>query len=180
MVNMRYNPDKHRRRSIRLRDYNYAQAGAYFVTICSRDRGFLFGEIMDGEMRLNVYGQLVLECWDDLVNHYRHIELDAFVVMPNHVHGIIILNPPVGAGFKPAPTHGESAPIHGLPEIVRGFKTFSSRRINQLRETAGQPVWQRSYYEHIIRNESELDRTRQYILDNPAKWQEDSENPQTT
>jgi putative transposase len=174
---MRYDSNKRHRRSIRLRDYDYAQAGAYFITICVHDRRCLFGDVVDGEMRLNELGLIVTECWGDLPNHYPHIELDIFVVMPNHVHGIVILKDglgvDVGAGLKPAPTNR-----HALPEIIRGLKTFSSRRINQQRKTPGLPVWQRNYYEHIIRNQDDLDHTRQYILDNPAKWPEDEENPQ--
>ena len=169
---MKYDPKIHHRRSIRLRDYDYAQAGAYFVTICTYRRVCLFGDMVNSCMQLNDYGQIVTAHWDDLVNHYPHVELDVFVVMPNHVHGIIALTDNVGAGLKPAPTKH-----HGLPEIVRGFKTFSSRRINHLRKTPGQPVCQRNYYEPIIRSEDELDRIRQYILDNPAKWPEDVENP---
>ena len=161
--------DSHRRRSLRLRGYDYSWAGAYFVTVCTYNRACLFGEIVNGEMRLNGVGQVARRVWDGLPRHYRHVELDAVVVMPNHVHGILTL---VGAGFKPAPT-----PRHGLPEIVRAFKTFSARRINGLRHTPGVPVWQRNYYEHIIRNETALNRVRQYIMDNPARWAEDPENP---
>ena len=149
------------------------------MTICTHDRQCLFGEVADGGMRLNAYGQIVTECWDDLVNHYPHVELDAFVVMPNHVHGIIVLiqdDQIVGAGFKPAPTP-HTTRRHALPEIIRGFKTFSSRRINHIRNTPDVPVWQRSYYEHVIRNEEDLGRIRQYIVDNPACWPEDAENP---
>ena len=108
-----------------------------------------------------------------MASHYPHIEVDAFVVMPNHIHGIIVLNDNVGAGLKPAPTKR-----HPLSEIVRGFKTFSSSRINQINNTPGLSVWQRNYYEHVIRNEDEMDRIRQYILGNPMKWLEDEENPQ--
>jgi len=168
-------PEKRHRRSIRLRDYDYTQSGAYFVTTCTYRRVCLFGEVLQGCMQLNNHGQTVTTYWDDLVNHYPKVELDVFVGMPNHVHGIIVLPDNVGAGFKPAPTRH-----HGLPEIVRGFKTFSPRRINQLRNTPGQTVWQRNYYDHVIRSEDELDRIRQYILDNPVRWPEDVENPQNT
>ena len=129
-------------------------------------------------MTLTDAGRIVGHCWNDLPNHYLNIELDEFVVMPNHVHGIIVLANDlpgdVGAGLKPAPTGGRR---HGVPEIMRGFKTFSSRRINSVRGTSGIPVWQRNYYEHVIRDERELYNTRQYILENPMKWQEDPENP---
>ena len=196
---MPYREEQKRRRSIRLPDYDYAQTGAYFVTICTYDRLCLLGEILGCEMALTRAGQVVLECWNDLANHYSHVETDEFIVMPNHVHGIIVLtdqqrknpipdnvgagfnpdnvragfNPDnVGAGLKPAPTRR-----HPLSEIVRAFKTSSSRRINEHRGSPGVPVWQRNYYERVIRNEQELDSVRQYIVDNPAEWAEDAENP---
>ena len=122
-----------------------------------------------------------MQCWHDLVNHYPRVELDVFVVMPNHVHGIIVLTDvdrptDVGAGFKPALTPARSRP-YGLPEIVRAFKTFSSRRINEAKSTPGEPVWQRNYYERVIRDEAELDHARRYIVGNPTNWPRDAENP---
>jgi len=168
-------PTRHHRRSLRLKGYDYSQAGAYFVTICTRGRACLFGEIVEGEMRLNECGQAVAWTWHDLPNHVANAELDAFVVMPNHVHGIIVLtDAPVGAGSEPAPT---TMKRHALPEIIRQFKAFSARRINQRRETTGLPLWQRNYYEHVIRNDESLRRIRQYIADNPARWALDRENP---
>ena len=268
---MTYDPEKHHRRSIRLKGYDYTQPGAYFITICTHSRACLFGEIIDGEMHLNEAGQIVVQTWQDLPNHISNVQLDAFVVMPNHVHGIIIITDragvvgtgsepartmmgsgsavdsdstpgpgsaadsgstagpgsvgagSVGAGSEPAPTTttgpgptagpgsvagsgpttgpgsvavvvgsgsvgsgsvgagSEPAPTrssYGLPEIVRQFKTFSARRINELRGTPGTPVWQRNYYEHIIRDEFSLSRIRQYIAENPARWDADWEHPQ--
>jgi len=173
-----YDPARHHRRSIRLRAYDYSQAGAYFVTICAQNRQCLFGEVADGEMRLNDAGRMVHDVWNDLPRHYAGVELDAFVVMPNHVHAIVII---VGAGLKPAPTVRaglKPAPTkHGLPEIVRGFKTFSSRRINEMRQTSGVAVWQRNYYEHIVRDEESLNRIREYVVNNPLRWEWDRENP---
>jgi putative transposase len=157
-----------------LKDYDYSQAGAYFVTICARDRHCLFGDVKQGEMMLNEYGQVVTKCWHDLINHYAGITLDAFIVMPNHIHCIIVINNDVGAGFKPAPTDKR----HGLSEIVRAFKTFSSRYINQIRNAPGTSVWQRNYYEHVIRSEKELNQIREYIVNNPMQWELDVENPQ--
>ncbi len=125
-------------------------------------------------MALNDAGRIVQHCWDDLANHFAHVELDAFVVMPNHVHGIIVLTDGVGAGLKPAPT---SMKRHPLPEIVRAFKTFSSRRVNQLHQTPGTPVWQRNYYDHVIRTENDLSNIREYIVNNPLKWGLDALNP---
>ena len=179
---MRHGQDRNQRRSIRLPNYDYAQAGEYFVTICTYNRECLFGEILGSEISLTLAGQVVLECWNNLAKHYPHVETDEFVVMPNHVHGIIVLieqqsmnhiTDDVGAGLKPAPTKR-----HPLPEIIRAFKTFSSRRINEHRSSQGSPVWQRNYYERVIRDDRELDAIRQYIVENPAKWAEDSENPQ--
>jgi len=152
------------RRSIRLKGYDYSQAGAYFITVCTQNHEHLFGEISDAEMMINAWGNIVQECWYDLPNHYPGLELDIFVVMPNHMHGIIVLAN-ARAGFnrsaaeirafrQPAPTKFAISKLHGLPEIVRALKTFSARRINLIRGTTGAPFWQRSYYEHIIRNEN--------------------------
>ena len=177
----RYNPEKHHRRSIRLKGYDYSLAGAYFVTICTWQRECLLGDIIKGEMRLNEYGLIVENCFKELIFHYLNIELDVYIIMPNHMHGIVNINgidnvgaglKNVGAGFKPAPTKR-----HGLPEIVRALKTFSSRKINKTRDRPGCPVWQRNYYEHIIRNENELNHIRQYITNNPFQWDDDENNP---
>lgn len=169
---MTYNPEIYHRRSVRLKGYDYSQAGAYFVTICTQNRRCMFGDIADGQMALNDAGWMVQAVWDELPNHYADVELDSFIVMPNHVHGIVVLRDMVGAGFKPAPTKR-----HGLPEIIRGFKTFSSRYINGMRNTPGTKLWQRNYYEHIIRNETELNQIREYIVNNPLQWELDRENP---
>ena len=207
---MRYDPERHHRRSIRLKHYDYAQPGAYFVTIRIHEGDCMFGDINNGEMRRNELGEVVVACWNDLPNHYPHVELDAFVVMPNHVHGIVVLNEgtssdvgaglkpapalPGRAGYKPAPTPGRAAykptptggdcavwkpapKRHGLPEIVRAFKTFSARSINKIRGTAGNPVWQRDYYEHVVRSADEWNGIREYIGQNPLKWDLDRENP---
>ena len=172
---MTFDPDKHGRRSVRLPGYDYSQPGAYFVTVCARDRECLFGDVLDGEMTFNDAGRIINECWHDLPDHYPYVALDAFVLMPNHIHAVILIMDTVGAGLKPARTRREER--HALPEIVRGFKTFSARRINLAIGRTGQPVWQRNYYEHVIRNERDLDSKRQYIVGNPAKWQEDPDNP---
>jgi putative transposase len=173
--------DPARRRSLRLKGYDYRQAGAYFVTICTQGRECLFGEVVDGQMQLNTLGEIVHRTWNDLPNHVAGMGLDEFVVMPNHVHGIIVMADEsvvgagsVGAGSEPAPT---TTKRHGLPEIIRQFKTFSARRINEHRGTAGVQVWQRNYYEHIIRDEASLNRIREYIVNNPPQWAQDRENP---
>lgn len=174
---MKYNPDIHHRRSIRLKDYDYSQEGAYFVTICTQNRVCMFGDIVGREMRLNDAGKMVDITWNDLSEHNENILLDSFIVMPNHIHGIIII---VGAGSKPARASTgekqraglEPAPA-GLPEIVRQLKTFSARRINQIRNSPGIPLWQRNYYERVIRNEHELHKIREYIINNPLNWETD-------
>jgi putative transposase len=168
------------RRSVRLKGYDYTQPGAYFVTVCVRGRECMLGQVIDDQMVLNEAGRIVDAAWRDLPNHYPQVGLDAFVVMPNHVHGIIVLNEDttsgVGAGFKPAPT-GKPTKRHGLPEVVRGFKTFSARRINEYRDTTGSPFWQRNYYEHIIDGDDQMDRIREYINNNPYAWETDEDNP---
>ena len=201
---MKYDPDNHRR-SIRLKGYDYSQSGAYFVTICTQNRECLFGDISDGEMRLNYAGQMVRDVWNDLPIKYRGVEIDEFVVMPNHVHGIIVIvgAPLVGAhssgtvnhdienraGTRPAPT-GESetgqprrvAPTLG--DVIGSFKSITTHQdtdgVRQHNWLAfNSKLWQRNYYEHIIRDEEEIDRIRQYIIDNPGKWAEDDDNPET-
>ena len=204
---MKYDPQKHHRRSIRLQGYDYTSPGAYFITICTHQRQCLFGEIVDGEMQLNEFGIVARSHWMKLPQHHSHLQLDAFVVMPNHVHGILVLTDRVGAGFdtgigctdtlsaKPAPTDvSVSTKRHGIPEIIRGFKTFSARRINQMRKVgagfdtgigctntlSAKPaptVWQRNYYEHIIRNDIALAHIQQYIDNNPRSWQQDQLHP---
>ena len=177
---MTFDPRIHHRRSIRLRGYDYSQAGAYFVTICVQNRECLFGLIAGGEMRLNEAGKIVQTTWNALPDYYSHIELDGLVIMPNHLHGIIVLRDLVGAGFKPAPTTTNPAPAnqrHGLPEIVRALKTFSSRRINEWRNTPGAKLWQRNYWEHIIRSDADHLRIREYINNNPAYWEMDGLHP---
>ncbi|TAN42754.1 MAG: hypothetical protein EPN25_02475 [Nitrospirae bacterium] len=199
---MAYNPEYHHRRSIRLKGYDYSRPGAYFVTVCAWKKESMFGEVANGEMLLNECGQNVVHCWNDLPCHYPNGQLDEFIVMPNHIHGIIMLNvgaglqparieagTNVGAGFKPARIDTDSDEInraglkpaptkcHGLPEIVRAFKTFSARRVNTLRNTPGVPLWQRNYHEHIIRDDRELHAIREYIRYNPLRWGEDDENP---
>jgi len=190
MTSARYDPDIHHRHSIRLKGYDYSREGAYFVTLCVQNRECLFGDVVDREMCVNDAGEMVMKTWADLPNHYGNITLDEFVIMPNHIHGIIVMTN-VGAGLKPARPSSKGAGFvraglkpaptktnqHGLSEIVRALKTFASRRINAIRNTPGIRVWQRNYYEHIIRDEEELSRIREYIVNNPARWAEDEENP---
>ncbi|MCD4814102.1 transposase [bacterium] len=165
------------RKRNRLLDYDYSAAGAYFITLCTHTRECLFGEIINGKIKLNEYGEIAMTYWEKPPHHYGHCRLDEYVIMPNHLHGIIVITNFVGNGLKPFPTTNETQ-HHGLPEIVRGFKTYASKTINQLRQTQGLPVWQKSYYDRIIRNDRELHSIRKYIQNNPLKWAEDEENPE--
>ena len=178
----RYDPEKHHRRSIRLPGWDYRSRGAYFVTIATQGRECLFGEVVDGEMVLSDFGNVVVEEWERTAQLRPYVRLDAFVVMPNHVHGIIWIVDDdtamvVGAQRRCAPTTPPNVLPRSLGAIVRAFKSAVTKRINLMRETPGAPVWQRNYYERIVRNEQELNATRQYILDNPINWQGDTENP---
>jgi REP element-mobilizing transposase RayT len=180
---MTYDPARHHRRSIRLPAYDYTQPGAYFVTVVTHQRQCLFGEIVDGQVLVSSYGEAVGEEWLRSTQIRREMQLDAFVVMPNHIHGIVTIET-VGAHGR-APLHRAAphrAPLpHRSPRsigsFVAGFKSAVTRRINEMRGTPGLPVWQRNYYEHIIRDEEELNRVRQYIIDNPTCWEQDPENP---
>jgi len=172
------------RRSMRLREYDYSQAGAYHITVCTRDRECLFGGIADGQMQVSEAGQIVEDVWCALPKFYPSVELDAFVVMPNHVHGIIVIRNGVGA-IHESPLRSKSSaspPVDHrrtmlLSKIIGRFKMVSAKEINVRRRTPGQPRWQRNYYDHIIRDEEALRRIRQYITDNPAQWEFDRENP---
>jgi putative transposase len=163
---VKYDPEKHQRRSIRLRGYDYTQNGAYFVTICTWQRQHLFGEIVEGKMHLGELGSIVEWHWHKLVKYHPYLELDAFVVMPNHIHGILVLT-----------ENGRSSKRQSLSEIIRGFKTFSARHINKYRNPAGLPVWQRGYYDRIIRNDEAWQNIQQYIANNPSNWMDDELHP---
>ena len=172
--------DEPKRRSIRLRDYDYSTPGAYFITACTHNRLPLFGRVVNDKMAANRLGAVVEDCWRRLPDHYENVVLDAFVLMPNHVHGVIIIGDgttDVGAGLQPVLPAAVGSRRHGVPEIVRAFKTFSARKINEMRGSTGTLVWQRGFYDHVIRGERELDRVRTYIMDNPRRWAEDADNP---
>jgi len=250
---MGYDPQKHHRRSIRLKGYDYTAPGAYFVTICTQDHVQMFGEVVGGDMRLNPHGRVVDTYWSRIPRHFLHVTLDAWVVMPNHVHGIIVItDPPAvgddasspvdergrcrgeaipvwpaemegGAGSKSRTVtdgdsgRGEAIPVwpaemeggagsksrtvtdgdsgiasplqrrrrqqqrpprpHGAPSgslgaIVGNFKSITTRRINRMRHTPGGQVWQRNYWEHIIRDQVAYERLWQYIENDPALWEE--------
>jgi REP element-mobilizing transposase RayT len=173
---MKRKDEKQHRRSIRLKGYDYAREGMYFFTICTYDRQFLFGNVVNAEMKLNGFGHIVAEECRKSTDIRHEIELDMFTVMPNHLHGIVMVTDrDVGAtGRSPFPS-GPSK--RSLGAFVGGFKSAVTTRINQLRDTPGVPVWQRNYYEPVIRDEESLNRIREYIADNPIRWEFDAENP---
>jgi len=191
---MACNPDRHRRRSIRLKGYDYSRAGAYFVTVCTQNRECLFGEVVGMEMVLNGAGRMVQTVWEDMGVYYSGVKTDEFVVMPNHVHGIIVLvgatprgrpdslnRTDAGDGIHSGQAQGP-APTLSAPDVVHRFKTLTTKRYADGVKQSGWPtfsgrLWQRNYYEHIIRDEASLDRIREYIVNNPAQWALDWENP---
>ena len=171
------------RRSLRLPGYDYKTPGAYFVTIVTHERRSLFGRVADYSVKLSTMGVIAQELWLEIPRHFSRARLDAFVVMPNHVHGLIILtwSPEVGARHAVPPPRAEAfgQPRPGsLPTIIRSYKSAVTRRINLLSQTPGKPVWQRNYWEHVIRNEAALSRIREYIAANPYRWPLDPLNPQ--
>jgi REP element-mobilizing transposase RayT len=184
---MKYDPNIHHRRSIRLPGYDYSQSGAYFVTICVYQRQCLFGEIIDGRMVLNQYGAIVAETYRWLCQRYPYLYADEWVVMPNHFHAIMVINDQTcRGGSRTAPTT-PNAPTTNLRNpttkrkplgrLIGAFKTVSTKKINILREMPATPLWQRNYYEHIIRNPDAMDKIRQYIINNPVSWQIDQLHP---
>ena len=172
------------RRSIRLKGYGYSQAGAYFITVYTQNHEHLLGEISDAEMLINAWGNIIQECWYDLPNHYPGLKLDIFVVMPNHMHGIIIINDTNRVDNIESDTEhrvptyeqfGKSIP-NSISTIIRSYKSAVTKKINELRKTYNKKIWQPRFYDRIIRNEKELNKIRKYIINNPLKWQYDKEN----
>ena len=164
------------RRSIRWQDYDYTGNGAYFITICTHAKIHLFGDIDHGVMTLNAWGQIVNECWIAIPEHFPITSLDAFVVMPNHMHRVIIIDD-INQVAKSTPSQKRqfAKPIaQSLPTIIGSFKSAATKRINQLREDASLPVWQRNYHEHIIRSHERYEMISAYIQTNAQRWSEDS------
>jgi putative transposase len=180
----------YRRRSVRLRGHDYASQGAYFVTICAADLRCVFGEVVADAMRSNAVGDIVATCWNEIPAHFPSVRLDAFVLMPNHMHGILMIVNEDATDCRGttcrAPTIGppDSTPQHfgvptarSLPTVVRSFKAAVTKRVHEL---AGEPdleIWQRNYFEHVIRNDDALNEIRRYIQENPLRWALDRENP---
>jgi putative transposase len=254
---MKYNPDKHKRRSIRLRGYDYSAPGGYFITLCTYQRQCLFGEVVAGQMELNATGLWVQACWQRLPHQFSQITLDVFVIMPNHLHGILWLggdrsldgdrssrgeafgqkileqtkmyypnaSPPLNPNVSPIPDsnvlpmqpkgdadtpckgeafgqkileqreifvpnasplpHQPATPIQpngtksgSIAAIVQNFKSISTRRINQIQNNTGRTLWQRNYYEHIIRDNTALLYIQNYIRNNPLSWEKDQLHPE--
>jgi putative transposase len=161
---MKYDPKLHHRRSIRLKGYNYAQAGAYFITLCVQGKKHLFGEIKENEMICNALGQIAYDTWGNITSNFENIELGAFVIMPNHTHHILIIK--------------SDDNIKTLGEIVGAYKSLVVHtclqhiKENDLGIQLGK-VWQRNYYEHIIRDERSYDYISNYIVNNPMNWEKD-------
>ncbi len=213
---MKYDPRKHHRRSIRLKGYDYSQPGGYYITIVTQNRKSLFGDVVDGKMVLNTFGRIIAYHWQKLPIHFKHIKLDVYQIMPNHLHGIIIITDNVDddhgrdrghvgakhsskihleySGFScrnalplqhpQQPPHPPQHPTRpngtqrgSLSAIMQNFLSVTTRKINRIRKTPGQKLWQRNFWEHIIRNENDLNRIRAYIQNNPSKWQSDRTNP---
>lgn len=191
-ISMTFDPEKHHRRSIRLRNYDYSQPGAYFVTICTYQKQSWFGEIKNGQMYLNQLGKIVADEWLKTCKIRPNFQLDEWVIMPNHFHGIVIINDysgddqslgagnrplDLGAGNLPLDLGARDAPLqqkpNSLSSCIAGFKSAVTKRINLLRQNTDTPIWQRNYYESILRDEKYLAVVREYIINNPKNWPND-------
>jgi len=189
---MKYDPKIHHRRSIRLKGYDYSSPGAYYVTLCSLGKQCIFGRVLNDQMQENECGKIVRKQWFESAQTRRELELDAFTVMPNHLHGILWIVGPNGVRPKliaiESPGRGRTPfgptnPIpamspHSLASWASGFKSAVTSRIRKLWKKPHATVWQEDYFEHVIRDEDELYRIREYILSNPARWKLDRENPE--
>jgi len=174
-----------------LQGYDYSPPGAYFITICVQNPVCIFGDVSGGKMVLNELGEIVAESWQWLERQYEHVEMDEWVVMPNHLHGIMVIKDCRGGsrsggmgmddtgrgGSRTAPTGSDQPKRKPLGRLIGAFKTVSTKRVNEIHNTPGAKLWQRNYYEHIIRSEEDLKRIRTYLAQNPAKWEFDRVNP---
>lgn len=187
---------RHDRRSIRWQEHDYAAGGIYFVTVCTEGHVCLFGDVRDGQMRPNECGLIVEHEWMQSGVIRPEIAIDVFAVMPNHLHGLVAINPTVGAyGGTPTSdvTDGDQRreftttkrayrctplrPPRSLGSMIAGFKQVTTMRINELRGTPGAKVWQRGFYDRVVRNDDEFDRIAWYIVTNPERWMDDPEHP---
>ena len=182
---VKYDPKKHHRKSARLKEWDYSRKGAYYITICSHERKRIFGSIKNGMMYLNEYGNIVNNEWIKSTRIRNEITLDAYQIMPNHLHAIIFINTCVGANGHSPLRNVFGAGFNkqkymrpkSLSSLVAGFKPPVKIKINKARNTPGKKVWQRSFYDRVIRDEGELNRIREYIIYNPMKWEFDRNNP---
>ena len=209
-MNRPYDPDRQHRRSLRLKGYDYTQAGIYFVTVVVQGRLPLFGIVVDEQMRLNAAGEMVQRIWGEMPNRFPTIAMNTFIAMPNHIHGIIMVGAPLVGALPPndaknittetrgttipeaailenitvenrAPTRGAPTRV-GLGNVVGAFKSLTTLEYARgVHDTNWPPfhgrLWQRNFYEHIVRTDESMKKIRQYILDNPAQWAFDRENP---
>jgi putative transposase len=172
------------RRSIRLKGYDYSQPGAYFITICTKDKIRILGNIEGERVIYSQIGKIAEECWLNIPDHFPNVKLDQWIIMPNHIHGIIFIHDsrrgeafvedhnqmkPPTANASPV-RHPKGTTPKSLSAIIQNFKSVSTRRVNKLQVTPRKSLWQRGYYDRIIRNEMELDHIRRYIQENPLKW----------
>jgi len=167
----KFNPDFHHRKSIRLQGYDYSQEGLYFITICCQNRSCFFGEIQSGQMLLNEYGQIAHQEWLKTAELRSNIAIDEFVIMPNHMHGIIQVTKKEEASQRLDHTSGLHGPSKTIGAIIRGYKSAVTKQVTQL--GFGGQLWQRNYYDHIIRSEKSYIAIRNYIINNPENWKED-------
>lgn len=171
-----YDPSQHHRRSIRLKDYDYSQPGAYFVTISTQDRQPVLGTVLSGTMELSAPGKIAADFWSVVPGHFTNIESDTFVVMPNHLHVILIVTRHNGEKVE-TETQLQKSRTGSLGQVIAFYKYQTTKLINALSDTPGRRFWQKNYYEHVIRNDKDLRLAREYIENNPLKWELDRENP---
>ncbi len=175
-----------RRKSLRLQGFDYTSVGAYFLTVCAREKKCLFGEVRGGRTVPNELGALAERCWQEIPSHVPDLACDEFVLMPNHVHGILFIFPPSGSlvgarhvvPVEVVQAESFGRPVPGsIPTIIRCFKAAVTKESRVLLRQPGLRVWERGYYEHVIRDGADLKEIRRYIIENPAKWESDRENP---
>ncbi len=181
----KYISEKHRRRSIRLQGYDYSQAGAYFVTICTWNRECIFGDIEscrgNSRIALNEHGKVAEKYFGNIEEHFDNVHVEEFIIMPNHIHAIIFIDQTVGVNIRAI----RELPLQRrkrrrqmlLPKIIGWLKMNASKSINRIRGTEGRSVWQKNYYEHVVRNEKDLRSIQEYIINNPLQWEMDENNP---
>ena len=164
-----------KRRSLRIKHFDYSTPGAYFVTICTYKKRCLLSKVVENNIIQTEIGNIVEFQWKRTADIRKEISLDAYIIMPNHLHGIIFISKEGTA--RRAPTEEFGKPVSGsIPTIVRSFKSAATKAVNSIRNSSGEPFWQRNYYEHVIRNEHEFNQKRDYIISNPSRWNEDNEN----